>query len=398
MWSAGLVLVASLGIGAPPPARVAVLIDDPAPSEPTRAAVEIALQGLGYEVVSREQALQIRAVITPQAVLDGKLPADLSVLEADAIFAGQAAYGEPIDVEGVKSLQVALSTRLLDLATSRVSATQQSSGVGLGNPGPNLAVRGAQQAVGALFARKPLTEALAALGQQAGAVTLVVQGLPSRKALGDLRAELERALAGAPAREIYFAQGMGKLLLGGSAARSMSGPEVADVLSADRKLALEVTEVANTRIVARYAPARAVSLTALVLEPKVSPELRGEREALGRYVAGEVGKFGFLEASYQAGALTRARAIERAKALKADLVVESELLVSGKARALAIRVVDVSTGQLILREQKPLEGDVSRFAVAESMLGAIKTQLPERLAARRPTGSTTEPAVAGATK
>lgn len=402
MWCTALTLVASLGASAalaqPAPARVAVLIDDPGPSQPMRAALETQLQALGYEVVSREQALEIRRAITPQAVLEGRLPADLSVLEADAILAGEAAYGEANDVEGTQSLQVALSARLLDLATSKVSATQQTSGVGLGVRGPNLAVRGAQGAVKQLFERKPLLDALGGLGQQAGAITLVIQGLPSRTALAELRAALERSLGGAPVREIYFAQGLGKLLLGGSAARSMNGPDVANVLTADKSVALTVAEVANTRIVATYDRARTVSLRALVLEPSLPPRMRAERTELGRYVTGEVSKFGFVQGQYQPTPLNRNQARARAKALKLQLIVESEVLTQDGNTALSIRMIDVDSGEVILREQTPLPGkDGNRFQAVETVLGSIKAKLPEHLASRRPIETKTEPAVAAGT-
>jgi hypothetical protein len=397
MWSTALTLAVLAAATPPPGARVAVLVDDAAPSEPARAAIESALQAAGFEVISRDLALEIRRVVTPEAILQGRLPENLSVLEADAIVAGAAAYGEPMAIEGVQSLQVALSSRILDLSTGRISATEQVSGVGVGVPGPNLAVKGAQQAVAVLFKRAPWGEALAALGPQSGAVTLIVQGLPTRQALGDLRTGLEKALAGAPARELYFAQGLGKLMLGGSSARSLDGRDVADLLTQERALGLEVLEVANTRIVAKYAPGRGVSMTALVLEPKVSSGSRGEREELGRYVAGELGKFGFLSVQYQPSKLSRAQALGRAKKLRAQLLVESEILESDGALALAIRVVDVATGKPVLREQMPLAKGHSRFAAAEALLSAVQSKLPVELAQRaKLPGTVTEPAVAGA--
>lgn len=186
-------------------------------------------------------------------------------------------------------------------------------------------------------------------------------------------------------------------MLGGSSARSLDGRDVADILTQERALGLEVLEVANTRIVAKYAPGRGVSMTALVLEPKVSSGSRGEREELGRYVAGELGKFGFLSVQYQPSKLSRAQALGRAKKLRAQLLVESEILESDGALALAIRVVDVATGKPVLREQMPLAKGHSRFAAAEALLSAVQSKLPVELAQRaKLPGTVTEPAVAGA--
>ena len=41
-------------------------------------------------------------------------------------------------------------------------------------------------------------------------------------------------------------------MLGGSKAKSMAGPEIADMIGENRYLALVVDEVANTRIVTRF--------------------------------------------------------------------------------------------------------------------------------------------------
>jgi len=392
----GSIVFATLLASAAPPARIAVMIDDAAPGEPTRAALESALQSRGFEVVARELALDIRKVITPKDVLEGRLPANLSVLEADAILAGSAAYGDPTDVDGIKSLQIVVTVRLLDLATARTTATLTGNGVGLGMPGPNLAQRGAQKAVEAVFGNKALADGLADLGQQAGTVILIVQGLPTRAALGELRAELERTLAGAPTREIYFAHGIGKLALGGSKAKSLNGPEVADLLSSNKALPLVVTEVANTRIVATFERARTVSVHALVTEPVVPARMKAAKAELGRFVAGEMAKFGYVRTSYQASPLTRAAAVKRAAGIGAQVVVESEILGSGKESAFVIRIIDVKTGQPIVREQAVLASDASRFSTAEALLATIKGRLPEHLAATVP--AATSPAVAEGTK
>src|SRR5205085_11544879 len=105
---------------------------------------------------------------------------------------------------------------------------------------PTLLVRASEQATGLLFGDKGLKEALHNVGQAAGTVTLVVQGLPNREALLELRRGLERALGGAPVKEIYFAKNLGKLMLGGSNAKTMIGPDIADVIGETKTLALEV--------------------------------------------------------------------------------------------------------------------------------------------------------------
>lgn len=372
-------LLAALLFAAPPATRVAVVVEDPSPGQPSRAALEAALQEIGYEVVSKEISSDMRGAVAPKALLGTRLPEGLSVFEADAILAGEAAYGEPNDVEGVKSVQVNLTARLIDLGTGRTTSTLQAAGVGVGVQGPALFARGAKQAVEQLFKTKGLVEALKNVGQEAGMVTLIVQGIPSREALLELRNGLERALAGAPVKEVYYAKGLGKLALGGSNAKSMVGPEIADVIGETKTLALVVDEVANTRIVASYNKARSVAVHALVLEPKVPKRMAARADELGRYVATRFATFDFARASYQPGRLTRKQALDRASKLQADVLVESEILGSGSAAALAIRIVDARTGKPIFREQTVLPSESEQFAAVETMLAQIKLELPERL-------------------
>jgi hypothetical protein len=367
-----------------PATRIAVLLDDSAPGAPARACIESALMAQGFEVVAEDVSEKIRKVVAPKAVLENRLPQGPSVFEADAVLGGEASYGTPTEVEGVKSIPATLTARLIDIGTGHTTATIQTTGVGLGVEGPALFQRAAKQAVDHLFADARLKDALKSVGQEAGMVTLIVQGVPSREALLTLRRGLERALAGAPAKEIYFAKGLGELRLGGSKAKSMVGPDIADVIGETKSLAITVEEVANTRIVATYTPARAVSISALVTEPKVPASMKkAAAEELGRYVANRIATFEYAKASYQPGKLTREQALKRAKELNADVLVESELLGSAGSSALAIRIIDARTKKPILREQRLLEKD-GGLATAEGMLLTIKTELPERLSAAPP--------------
>src|SRR6185295_19365693 len=159
-----------------------------------------------------------RQVVAPKALLGPRLPEGLSVVAADVNVARAVSYGEAQEVEGVKSTPVSITARLIDLGTGQATATMQATGIGLGVQGPAMITRGAEQATTILFDDKGLKKALAGVGQAAGTVTLIVQGLPSREMLLELRRGLERALAGAPVKEIYFAKGLGKLMLGGSQA------------------------------------------------------------------------------------------------------------------------------------------------------------------------------------
>jgi hypothetical protein len=259
----------------------------------------------------------------------------------------------------------------------------QATGVGLGVQGPALLTRGAEQATTILFDDKGLKKALGNVGQAAGSVTLIVQGLPSREQLLELQRGLERALAGVPVKEIYFAKGLGKLMLGGSQAKSMVGPEIANAISETRSLALEVDEVANTRIVATYNRARTVQVHALVLEPKMTKRNAKQAEQLGKYIATQMATFKFARASYQPGKLDRKKAIARANELNAQVLVESEILGDKKSSALALRVIDVSTGQPILRQQRVLDDDTD-FKAAQALVAELETTLPEKLAAIEP--------------
>ena len=373
------VLIAGLTLAAPPATRVAVLIDDPAPSAPAQAALESTLQARGFEVVAAQVSSRMREVIAPSELLGNRLPEGLSVFEADAILAGAASYGENTEVEGVLSAQVSLTARLIDLGTGRTTTTIQTHGVGLGLGGPALAARGAQQAVEQLFGNKRFGDALKSVGQSSGSVTLIVQGVPDRDSLQSLRMGLEKALAGAPVKEVYFAKGLGKLILGGSKARSMVGPDVADIIGEHRHLALAVDEVANTRIVATFDRARTVRVHALVLQPKVPKRMRKRAGELGKYVATKMATFDFARASYQPGKLSRKRALARAAELEADVLVESEVLGTGKSAALAIRGVDVSTGRRVYRQKMIIDDAGEELKVADAMLAVMGSDLPTHL-------------------
>lgn len=388
-------LAASLAVSAAPATRVAVLIDDPAQGQPATAAIEGALQKLGYEVVAADTSEKMRKVVAPSELLGARLPDGLSVFEADAVLAGAASYGQPADVDGVKSVPVSLTIRLIDLGTGQATTTIQGDGVGVGVAGPSLLARGSEQAVQLLLKGKGLEKSLAQVGQSAGSVTLVVQGLPSRESLLEVRAGLVKALAGAPVKEVYFAKGLGKLILGGSKSdRSMVGPDIADIIGQNRTLALTVDEVANTRIVAKYDRARTVQVHALVLEPKLSKRNAKKAEQLGKYVATQMATFNYARASYQAGKLSREAAIKRAQAIGANVIIESEVLGVGTSAAFALRVLDAQSGRPIMRHQKVIEGGEDLEA-AEAVVATLQTELPEKIAAAQPEKAppltTTEP-------
>jgi hypothetical protein len=376
----GSAVLLSLVAGAAPATRIAVLLDDPGAGKPASAAIERALQDRGFEVVAAETSQKMRGVVAPKELLGNRLPTDgLSVFEADAILAGAAAYGEIVEVEGVKSQNVSVTLRLIDLGTGQATSTMQADGVGVGVGGPALQNRGIAQALQILFNDRGLTSALAKVGQSAGSVVLVIQDLPNREALTGLREGLEKALAGAPVKEIYFAKGLGKLVLGGSNADSMAGPSIADIISENKTLALVVDEVANTRIVARYDKSRTVNVHALVLEPKLPKKDAKRATELGKYLATQLATFAYAKASYQRGALARPAAVAQAKKIGASVIIESELLGQQGDSALVIRVIDVTSGEPILRVQKIVEEPKDSLATAEKLIAEVGNQLPEKL-------------------
>lgn len=374
-----LLLSFALSAAAPPATRVAVLVDDPGQGTPAVAALESKLQALGYEVVAAETSERMRKVVAPKELLENRLPEGLSVFEADAVLAGAVAYGEAQEIEGVKSLSVSMTVRLIDLGTGQATATYRADGQGVGAGGPTVLARGADQAVRLLFDKQGLDKSLAKVGQTAGAVTLVVQGLPSREALVALQDDLRKALAGAPVREVYYSTNLGKLVLGGAkSSKAMVGPDIANLISENKKLALVVDEVANTRIVARYDRARTVNVNAMVLEPKLPRGSRAQAKELGRYVATQLATFEFARASFQPGRMSRQAALQRAKKAGFDVVVESELLGSGDSAALTLRVIDVATGRPIHRQQEVVAAKGS-FGAAEVLVAELRTVLPEKL-------------------
>ena len=385
-----LLLTAALSIAAPPATRVAVLVDDPGQGTPAVAALESKLQAAGYEVVAAETSERMRKVVAPKDLLGSRLPEGLSVFEADAVLAGSVAYGDAQEIEGVKSMAVSMTVRLIDLGTGQATATFRADGQGVGAGGPTVLARGAEQAVRLLFDKQGLDKALAQVGQTAGAVTLVVQGLPSREALVSLQDDLRKALAGAPVREVYFAKDLGKLVLGGSKSnKAMAGPDIANLISENRRLALVVDEVANTRIVARYDRARTVNVNAMVLEPKLRQGTRAQAQELGRYVATQLATFEFARASFQPGRMTRKAALQRAKKGGFDVLVESEVLGTGASAALTLRVIDVATGRPIHRQQQVVSTE-GNFSAAEVLVAELRTVLPEKLspaAAPTPAGA-----------
>jgi hypothetical protein len=258
----------------------------------------------------------------------------------------------------------------------------QADGVGVGVGGPSLQTRGIAQALSILVSDKGLTIALNKVGQSAGSVVLVVQNLPNREALTEVRAGLEKALAGAPVKEIYFAKGLGKLVLGGSKADSMVGPNIADIISENKSLALAVDEVANTRIVARYDKSRTVNVHALVLEPKLPTKDVKRATELGKYVATQLATLAYARASYQRGALSKKAALAQAKKIGADVIIEPELLGQKGDSALVIRVIDVASGEPILRVQKIVDQPTDSLATAEKLIADLGTMLPEKLSGK----------------
>lgn len=379
--TSALALTTLLHSGFPSP-RIAVILEDPQAGEPVRAQLEQVLQSRGMELVDADVSERIRKIAGPKALLAERLPDGLTVLEADAILAGSVAYGELVDFDRVKSGGVQVTVRLIDLATGRNTGTVQASGRGLGVGGPQIWMRGAEQAVGALMKDQRIDKAFGSVGQASGMVTLFVKDIETREQLLELRRQLERALGGIPVKELYFAKGLGKLALGGANdPKAMVGPEVADVLTETKSLALVVEEVANTRIAVRYHRAKAVSMHALVLEPRLPKANKTHSDELGRFLATEIATFEFARASYQPGKLTRERAIRRAKEINADVIVESEVLGSGSGAALSVRVVDAKTGAPILREQRLFEKS-ERLEVAGQVLLSMKHALPSKLGAR----------------
>ena len=384
-FAAGATVWLAVGLaGATPRARIAVVLDDPEGAQLVTGALEMRVQEAGYQVVAAETSERIRKVVAPRELLRTRLPEGLSVFEADAILAGRVAYGAPTEIEGIRSVQVAVSVRLINLATGAATATLQATGVGIGVGGPTLVMRAARQAVTQLFERHGLTEALARVGQSAGSVVLIVQHVPHRRAWLELQESLRAALAGAPVTEVYYAKGLGKLILGGSRSeKAMAGPDIANLIGTDRAVALRVVEVANTRIVARYDRARTVRVHALVLEPRLPRPDRKKATELGKFVATQLASFEFARASYQRGPLSRQAALRRAREIGANVVVESEVLGQGGSAALALRVLHVETGRPIHRQQRVLAGADGKFGAAEALVATLETALPEKLAGDR---------------
>lgn len=380
MFVQAALLTSALAISAAPATRVAVLVDDPGQGTPTLAALESKLQSMGLEVVAADVSAQMRKVVAPKALLDGKLPEGLGVFEADAILGGAVAYGEPMEIEGVKSVAVSMTVRLIDLGTGQAVATFRAGGQGVGAGGPAVLARGADQAVRLLFAKKGLAKALEKVGPRSGSVTLVVKGLPDRDAWVGLQRELSRALAGAPTTERYFGAGMGKLRLGGAKSdKAMVGPDVADLINDNRSLALVVEEVANTRIVARYDRARTVNVKALVLEPRMGRQKPKKARELGRFMATQLATYDFARAIFQPGRLTRAQAYARAEEKGCDVIVESEVLGTGDDATLTLRILHVPSKKPIHREQVLVKaGD---FDAAKQLVAGLRTALPDSISA-----------------
>ena len=392
-------LIGVLAATTPAP-RFAVLLEDLGSGSPAAAALEAALQAQGLQVVDGATAARLRKVVTPKAVREARLVDGPSVFETDAVITGAATYADPAPVdEGVLSQTVVLTIRLVDLATGRTTLTTQAQGTAVGAVRATLRANAAKRAVKRLMGEAPMQEALARVGPSGGSLTLVVRGLPHREALIELRQGLEKALAGAPAKEVYFAEGIGKIMLGGARSpTAMTGPDVADLLGQYRALGLEVVEVANTRIVARYDRSRAVRVHALVLEPNLGPSERRQAAMLGKYVATQLATYDFARASYQRGRISRKRALKRAKRIGADVVVESELLSLGRSSALVMRVIDVETGRPLLRLQRVVKPAAGRLEAAKDLLAELGQDLPETLAGRMgsssPSRRDTLPAVA----
>jgi hypothetical protein len=378
-------LLAAAVIAEPALPRVVVLIDDPSPGAAMRVELEAALTRRGIEVVPAALSEPLRRGLAPADLLAGDLPTldakGLSGLDADAVVAGQASYGERAELEGVGSLPVRLAARVVDLATGRASGLVQTQGRGIGLTGPDLQARGAAQAVTALLEDRRFTDALAAVARTRGRVSLVVRDVPSREALGELIRGLEALHPDAGVREIYYARGLGKLSVGGAPGRSLTGPELADAIGARPELALSVDEVVGGRIVARFDRGRTVQVHALVLEPLAPRKLARRATELGRYMATRIATFRFARASYQPGRLDRRRALERARRVEAELVVESELLGSGPSRALAMRVLSTATGAVLYRSQALLGPKLDELRAADGLLEAMAVELPEQLAA-----------------
>lgn len=385
-------MTATLTLGAAPATRVAVLVEDPGQGTPALAAIEARLQSLGYEVVAADASAKMRQVVAPKDVLASRLPDGLSVFEADAILGGTVAYGTPMDIEGVKSVPVSMTVRLVDLGTGQATATFRADGQGVGAGGPTVLARGAEQAIRLLFDKRGLAAALKKVGQSAGSVTLVVQNIPDRAALVELQRMLGKALAGAPVKEIYYAKGLGKLVLGGAESDSaMAGPDIANLIGENRKLALVVDEVANTRIVARFDRARTVNVKALVLQPRLPRRSSRDAKELGRYVATQLATFEFARAAFQPGKLSRKTALKRAAEGGYDVVVESEVLGSGASAALTLRIIDVKTGRPIHRQQQVLSRSKGNFDAAQSLVAELRTVLPAKLSERGGTAAPTDP-------
>ena len=364
-----------------PATRVAVVLEDAGAGSPAVAAIEATLQEKGYSVVAPSVVAEIRKVVAPKDILENRLPTGLSVFEADALIAGTAVYSEPTTIdEGVSSQTVVVTVRLIDLGTGQATATVQGTGVSVGVVAPTRLAAASRNATRRLFSRTALPKALEAIGPTGSSVMLVVQGLPHRTALSELKTSLEKALAGAPAREVYFAQGLGKLELGGSRSpKAMTGPDIADIINDAGNLALSVVEVANTRIVAEYDRSRTVRVHALVLEPKLPRKDPRRATQLGKYVATQVATFDFARASYQRGRLNRKRALKRARRIGADVIVESEVLNVGRSSALLLRVIDVASGRPIMRQQQVLDSDAGGLEAARTLLANLKQNLPEKL-------------------
>lgn len=367
-----MVLPALVLLAVAAPLRVAVLVEDPHPTQPVRAALEARFQEEGLWVVDAEASERLRTQVLPGALQD-EWPEGATTFDADLMLAGAVTYGAPVAVgdAGVQSQSVQVTLRWVEPSRARVGRTEQTHGVGLGvHEGPRLA-RAALQAVSRVFSSNEWMRIHREIGPRQSSVMLIVRDVQDRKAVQALTEGLETAFLGAPVTERSWRLGVLQLQMGDGSARTLVGTDVADLIEAHPELGLEVTAVANARIEARRTSAGWIR--ALVLEPQGFEGSQGE--ALGRYLATQLAEAG-TRVDFQAGSWPRKEALRWAREHGVPWLVEAEKIdVEGRA-AFALRFVDVQTGLPAWRAQQVI-GDGGALEVAQALLSRAVPPAPD---------------------
>ncbi len=259
---------------------------------PAETGLSKVLAASGYKLVSSDVARKLHGQQSVALMMEGKLPDEVSTLDADLLLVGKASstYMGSL-IKDVHTYSARLEVKAIRLDSAQIVATESlDTSVGFFARQP--AATKALEKVGKKLA-PTLVEHLVKLSQGPREIELLVHGVPDRARLSDLRKQLQAHPAVSQVVSRHSSKQATKLEL----VSKLDADALADALDGTPGLPLEIVQTTRNAMLARYDGTRGIRLGVLLTSPtgKLSARDLWLTDALPELLSSALTNVHFLE-------------------------------------------------------------------------------------------------------